>query len=423
MLVAKVAARANVQATTEGASFGWFSPFSITGLDLTTKDGRPLIHVTSIRGDRPWWRLLVSSSDLGRFEVDRPHIELIYDETSTNFAAVAGNGQRPAGDVPLFEAEITGASFTVRRVGKQQPVASLTGFDVAARVEQTDAGKQLVVDPVQVLDHRPLTPEMCNEGLQLAVPVLANATWVQGEVSAALEEFRVPIGQDKAAEVEGTIDLHQVETGIKSSLLLQIAQLISTVLRRDLPTKVRIAEESSVRFRVRDRRVWHEGLAFGLPEFSSDLLIRTSGSVGIDESLDLIVDVPIPLDTLFDGPLAQQIGSRRLKLHVTGTLAEPKLGLPRDNDLLGGLLGGLLGDVDGSSEPVIDIGPFLERLRERGEQGGGRLFPGRNRPRDTDEDTSQPGRPSERRPLRRLFQRLLEEPADSEENESPDSED
>jgi hypothetical protein len=435
MLLSQAVARANMGARADGASFGWFSPFSITGLNLTTADGQPLIHVASVRGDRPWWRLLVSRSDLGRFQVDRPHVELIYDENSTNFAAVGGDEQKPPGDVPLFEAQVTGASFTVRRAGEEQPVTSLSGLDVSARVEQTDTGKQLVVDPVQVLDHRPLTPEMCNEGLQLAVPVLANATWVRGEVSLALDKFRVPIGQDEAAEVEGTFDLHEVETGVKNPILLRIAQLISTLLQRDLPTKVRIAEESKIRFRVRDRRVWHEGLAFGLPEVSPDLVIRTSGSVGIDESLDLIVEVPIPVDRVFDGPLAQQIGSRPLKLQVTGTLDEPDIGLPRDGNPLGELLGGLMGDGEpgeqsaadtvlgildrvlapddgGGSAPAIEIGPLLERLRERREAGGGRLFPRINPPDGTDEDAGTEDGSAQQRPLRRLFQRLLEETAE-----------
>jgi len=442
MLLSVVVARANVRARTDGASFGWFSPFSIRGLDLATADGQPLIHVASVRGDRPWWRLLVSRSDLGRFDVEQPHIELIYDESSTNFAAIGGDERKPTGDVPLFEARVTGASFTVRRAGQEQPVTALTGLDVTARVEQTDTGKQLVVDPMQVLDHRPLTPEMCNEGLQLAIPVLANATWVQGEVSFALEKFRVPIGRDEAAEIEGTFDLHQVETGLKNPLALQIAQLVSTVLQRDLPTKVRIAEESNIRFRVQDRRVWHEGLAFGLPEVSPDLVIRTSGSVGIDESLDLNVEIPLPVDKLFDAPLAQRIGSGPLKLHVTGTLDEPKLGLPRDGNPLGGLLGGLLGDgepdeqntadtvigildrVLGPNEgdgaaPAIDIGQLLERIRERREAGGGRLLPLRDPTAEPGEDANNPDRPAERQPLRRLFQRLR---GDTEGGESGGSE-
>lgn len=448
MLLSVVVARANMRARTDGASFGWFSPFSITGLNLATADGQPLIHVASVRGDRPWWKLVVSPSDLGRFEVDQPHIELIYDETSTNFAAVGGDERKPAGDVPLFDAQVTGASFTVRRAGEAQPVASLTGLDVAARVEQTTTGKQLVVDPVQVLDHRPLTPEMCNEGLQLAIPVLADATWVQGEVSLTLEKFRVPIGHDEPAAIEGTFDLHQVETGMKNPLLLRIAQLISTVMERDLPTKVRIAEESNIRFRVRDRRVWHEGLAFGLPEVSPDLVIRTSGSVGIDESLDLNVEVPIPLNLFFDGPLAQRIGSGPFTLHVAGTLDEPKLELPRDGNPLGGLLGGLLGDGeageptpadtalgivgqlltpgdgdgDGNgSPPAIDIGPLLERMRERREAGGGRLLPLRNLPREPGDEAADPNEPAERQPLRRLFQRLRREPAEGEQNGPADS--
>ena len=119
-----------------------------------------------------------------------------------------------------------------------------------------------------------------------------SATWVGGEVSFALDTFRVPLDESEEAQVEGKLDLHAVEAGIKNPLLVEIAGLVSTILDKDLPTKVRIAEQSNVGFSVRDRRVWHEGLMFMLPELSSDFVIRTSGSVGIDESLDLTVQVP-----------------------------------------------------------------------------------------------------------------------------------
>jgi hypothetical protein len=182
---------------------------------------------------------------------------------------------------------------------------------------------------------------MCENGLQLAAPILANAAWAEGEISLSIDEFRLPLdprrvpadGNPAAVEAPvahaaGRLELHAVETGLKNPILQQIADKLASLLGTQMPTRVRIADGSLVNFELRDRRVHHDGLAFGLPEISSTLLIQTSGSVGLDKTLDLRVQVPIALDLALSGPLAQRLSGKSINLVVTGTLDDPKVTLP-----------------------------------------------------------------------------------------------
>ena len=45
---------------------------------------------------------------------------------------------------------------------------------------------------------------------------------------------------------------------------------------------IRLADESVVSFAVRDGRVEHRDLAFGLPDLGAEFVVRTQGTVGMD---------------------------------------------------------------------------------------------------------------------------------------------
>jgi hypothetical protein len=188
---------------------------------------------------------------------------------------------------------------------------------------------------------------MCDNGLELVAPVLANSSWVQGEISLSIDELRLPLDRPRtvagvdppsadgpAARAAGRLELHSVETGLKNPLLQQIADKVATLFNSQMPTRIRITDNSTVKFELRDRRVYHEGLAFGLPEISPSLILRTSGTVGLDKTLDLRVDVPVLIDLAFSGPIAQRVSGKTIQLSVTGTLDKPKVSLPKDKSIV-----------------------------------------------------------------------------------------
>jgi hypothetical protein len=88
---------------------------------------------------------------------------------------------------------------------------------------------------------------------------------------------------------------------------------------------VQLARESKVAFQLADGRVSHQGLEFGIEQ----LRIRTSGSVGFDESVDMIAEVHFNLsDSLTKKlPMLSKLNEQVLRIPIKGTLKVPQLNL------------------------------------------------------------------------------------------------
>ena len=86
----------------------------------------------------------------------------------------------------------------------------------------------------------------------------------------------------------------------------------------------------SMKHSMAEGRVAHQGAMFVF----SDLVVRTSGSVGLDESLDLIAEIPIKDEWLAsDGKLLGSLKGKSVQIPIRGTLTKPQL----DNRVLAGL--------------------------------------------------------------------------------------
>jgi hypothetical protein len=119
--------------------------------------------------------------------------------------------------------------------------------------------------------------------------------------------------------------MHAVDLG-PGPLAARIIEALPLGLK--VPAAIRIADESKVAFRVADRKVWHEGLAFGvpLPRIGDRLDIKSSGSVGlIDKGLDLKLELPLPANLPAERPVLAALAGRTLSVRVGGILGEPRV--------------------------------------------------------------------------------------------------
>jgi hypothetical protein len=83
---------------------------------------------------------------------------------------------------------------------------------------------------------------------------------------------------------------------------------------------VRVIQKAEVRFKVQDGRMYHEGLRFGFPDISPDLLVSSQGWVGYDKSLDVVLEVPRVIVDL-KNPKIDKMNPVRLR--ITGTIDNP----------------------------------------------------------------------------------------------------
>ena len=172
----------------------------------------------------------------------------------------------------------------------------------------------------QGLRQTKLKPDTGDQLLHLIAPTLGDLTGVQGTVSLSFDTFRVPLGVPKKefvkrVELSGKLHLHEVSVSVKTPLLQTLVKVMADMYGKKPSEVVRVVENAEIRFKVKDARIHHEEMRFGFPDISKDLLIRSSGSVGYDRTLDIMLDVPSIL-----------VGKRKLpsvRMRVTGTIEKP----------------------------------------------------------------------------------------------------
>ncbi len=65
-------------------SVGWFSPLALTDVVARDPAGEVVAQVAAVRGDKPLWRLVTDHSDLGKFEIDQPSMNLVLRDGGSN---------------------------------------------------------------------------------------------------------------------------------------------------------------------------------------------------------------------------------------------------------------------------------------------------------------------------------------------------
>jgi hypothetical protein len=205
--------------------------------------------------------------------------------------------------------------------------------------------------------------------LKYIAPVLADATRSDGLFSMRLEGGRVPLDDPRQADLAGQLVIHSVDVlpGRATEQWVRMAQQIgSLVKRRDLQaiatqpaTTLLTVRERTVPFRLASGRVYHEGMEFTV----GDVTVRSRGSVGLDETLAMTLDVPILDNWVADVPVLSGLRGQSLQIPVAGTLSRPAVDPQAISTLSAQLLRGAAEESFGD-----DLRGALERLFGRPRQ-------------------------------------------------------
>ncbi|MCP4944634.1 MAG: hypothetical protein GY924_22000 [Planctomycetaceae bacterium] len=423
------------------ASLGYFSPTSVSGLKLQTIDQKSTVSFQEIAADRSWFSMLLSRPDLGNFRFVKPDVDITVVKNATQETADVINDD-PGSVAPLLPnltAQIVDAHVLVRVKPDEPPPIDISGLNAQVRLKRQDNLSILILEPALVFDHQPLTPQLCGQGLQLIAPLLADEVSAAGEFSLNLTKCEIPVGAtavekgDKAlaTQISGQLDLHSATVSMKNTLASNALDAVMKLAGINLPGALTVAENVTVDFSVIDGRVHHSGLALILPQGDRSIEIVSSGSVGLDETLDLTVSIKLPEGLLGKGAVRDALTSQPIQLAVTGTLEAPKLSVSSKQGILqsfgkllestgkdssesnpgevGDALSDILGDVlnlaqerkqkkqaaesqaptgTEGQEPNAGRTPLLPRLREK--EGGRGLLPRRNRSNQPDPRIKNP---------------------------------
>jgi hypothetical protein len=224
-------------------------------------------------------------------------------------------------------------------------------IDVELRLAHTPSGEasEWTLQPTTILEEALLEPAVAQGVLAYIAPVLADATRTSGRFSLALDGGTFPVGVPEKAAFSGRLTMHAVDLGPGPMVTGILAALPGRI---QVPTSIRVADDSQISFRMEDRRMWHEGLEFGfpLPRGGSRLDLTSSGSVGLDDKvLDLKLALPFPADLPADRPVLASLAGKTVSIGIGGKLGEPRI------------------DFDGSIRGVAAdvIAATIDRLRNR----------------------------------------------------------
>ncbi len=229
---------------------------------------------------------------------------------------------------------------------------------------------RLLVDRGQLVNNVRISPELCQTWLKYVAPLLADATRAEGRFSVLLDGAKVPLSDTTKSDIHGQLTIHsaQVGPGPLAQEFLSLAQQVKTILNSGTASNGPIAAsnwlmipEQTVRVDVEDGRVHHQGLTMT----SGDVQIRTNGSVGFDESLAIMAEVPIRDEWVTNKKYLSSLRGTTIQIPVQGTLSKPRL----DNRMLRDLSTRMIG---GAARGVLqdEVNRGLQRLFGPAMQGG-----------------------------------------------------
>jgi hypothetical protein len=335
-IIAKAAPELQGTVTFDRVWLGWFGPMVFEGMKIEPREaaGDPPISATRIEASHGLLALLFSAGDLGRIAVDGMQVDLVYDEAhrSNLETMFPPPGTEPGGPT-------TGPRQTpIRlRLDVEDAVVRITApwttetwvsdpISVRAALGPVAEGwSEWSIEPTQLVTHAKMEPAVAWGVLAYAAPVLADTTRASGRFSLRLNGARLPVGDPRAGTLSGVLAMHEVVVG-PGPLALNLIE--SLPIQLPAPPAIRVADESHVNFRLADRRVWHEGLEFGLPLPGEGrrLDVQSAGSVGLDdESLDVKLVLPIPADLRQDRPLLAALAGKTISVGVAGHLGDPQV--------------------------------------------------------------------------------------------------
>ena len=193
------------------------------------------------------------------------------------------------------------------------------------RIEFTPQGRFLVFDGGPVFENVDLTQEMSNTWLRYVSPILGSATSIEGQFSLSASPARVGLSPPHAGDFEGVIDIHSAKVG-PGPLTQQIIEAITsiqTITGRQPNANLQAMQvkDQKVPFAYAEGRVYHKDLSVNFGE----VVVHSQGSVGLDQTIDFQLSVPIPDKWTEGKPLLANLKGEVIPFQMGGTLDQPQL--------------------------------------------------------------------------------------------------
>lgn len=316
------------------ATFTWAGPIVFEDVVVVPRNGRrEPVTIRRIEARNGILAFLLSGGDCGRVRVEGLETHVVFDENRDSnltglFFDPAAPPKPPAPPKPGGVRMRLEVEDAVARIEGPWSEKAWISEPVDVRLELAHAadgaGNEWTLEPTTLLSEARLEPSVAQGVLAYVAPILADTARTSGRFSLSLEGGRFPVGAPEKATFSGTLTMHEVDLG-PGTLVTGVLEKLPGNLQP--PTSIRIADDSRIRFRMEERRVWHEGLEVGVPlPRGRRLDLVSSGWVGLDDkALDLKLALPIPDDLPADRPVLASLGGKTVSIGVGGRLGEPRV--------------------------------------------------------------------------------------------------
>ena len=178
---------------------------------------------------------------------------------------------------------------------------------------------------VQLLQNVHVNPKIARQLLSHVNPIFANLAEIQGNISLNTTDIVLPLSKNikTAGSGSGTLKLDKIRI-IPAGFFAEILKLSGISNLNQQPMQV-----NNVDFRIQNGRIHYSNFALNL---AGDLDLKFYGSVGFDDTLNLVVSIPITpafFERSQSNSAANQYASAlrglRVDIPIIGTRLNPKL--------------------------------------------------------------------------------------------------
>lgn len=182
----------------------------------------------------------------------------------------------------------------------------------------------------RLIDHLAITPEMCQGWMKYAAPLLADSTRAEGRFSLDVQQGDFPILNPAAGEASGTLSIHgaEVRPGPLAYQYVVLAKQIQAITKKQVPGQINPNEtvlmrmpEQQVPVQMTGGRVYHQNLTMQV----DSVQIISQGSVGIDQTIQMIARIPVQESWIQSNPALAGLRGKTLEVPISGTLESPKI--------------------------------------------------------------------------------------------------
>ncbi|GIW93539.1 MAG: hypothetical protein KatS3mg110_1580 [Pirellulaceae bacterium] len=237
------------------------------------------------------------------------------------------------------------------RIATSQIPANDGLLSARLRIERRDDRWVLLVEPGRVLERVAITAEMCHSWLKYVHPLVAEATRAEGRLGIEVVRAEIPLDAVTAMQADGKLLLDQgmIGPGPLAKVVVDGLERIAALADRRLPRLHALANntwidlpQQEVPMMVDNGRVTHETLRMVV----GDIQVVSRGSVGLDKSLAVDLEVRVPELWTENRPLLARLLEKPMRIPIRGTLRKPQIDerffVEMGRALLGNEAGGLL---------------------------------------------------------------------------------